>query len=77
MKRIIDICLVVASAPLLLPFFFLVMLMVRLKLGAPVFFTQLRAGQRGASFKMVKFRSMTDERCFGTDQPAPLGAAAD
>ena len=62
MKRFMDILLVVASAPLLLPLFFLVMLIVRFKLGAPVFFTQVRAGQRGASLKMVKFRSMTDER---------------
>jgi len=61
-RRFIDIWLVIASAPLLLPCFFLVMLIVRLKLGKPIFFTQIRAGQRGASFKMFKFRSMTDER---------------
>jgi len=61
-KRFIDFWLVVASTPLLLPLFFLVMLIVRLKLGTPVFFSQVRAGQLGASFKMFKFRTMTDER---------------
>lgn len=62
MKRIFDICLVVAGTPILLPFFLLVIFMVRLKLGAPVFFIQVRAGQFGRPFKMLKFRSMTDER---------------
>jgi lipopolysaccharide/colanic/teichoic acid biosynthesis glycosyltransferase len=35
---------------------------VRRKLGSPVFFTQVRPGLHGAPFKMVKFRTMTDER---------------
>ena len=36
----------------------LVALAVRVKLGAPVFFTQERAGRGGRPFQMVKFRSM-------------------
>lgn len=36
----------------------LVALAVRVKLGAPVFFTQERAGLGGRPFRMVKFRSM-------------------
>ncbi len=35
---------------------------VRRKLGSPVFFTQVRPGLHGRPFKMVKFRTMTDER---------------
>jgi len=35
---------------------------VRRKLGSPVFFTQARPGLYGKPFKMVKFRTMTDER---------------
>ena len=35
---------------------------VRFKLGHPVLFQQQRPGLRGKPFKMVKFRTMTDER---------------
>ncbi len=38
------------------------MLLIRLKLGAPVFFTQTRPGKDGYPFRMFKFRSMTDAR---------------
>lgn len=36
--------------------------MVRLKLGSPVLFRQVRPGLYGRPFMMVKFRTMTDER---------------
>lgn len=36
--------------------------MVRLKLGSPVFFRQVRPGLHGKPFEMVKFRTMTSER---------------
>lgn len=62
MKRCFD--LVLASIGLLilaLPLFVLVCL-VRVKLGFPVFFTQIRPGLIGKPFKMIKLRTMTDER---------------
>lgn len=62
MKRWFD--LVFASVGLLilaLPLFVLVCL-VRIKLGCPVFFTQIRPGLNGKPFKMIKFRTMTDAR---------------
>ena len=62
MKRIFDIVVTVASAPLWLPLAVVVALMVRVKLGAPVLFRQTRPGRGGEPFQMVKFRSMTDER---------------
>lgn len=37
-------------------------LLVRLKLGTPVFFRQRRPGWRGEIFELIKFRTMTDER---------------
>lgn len=37
-------------------------LRVRTKLGSPVLFAQERPGLHGQSFKMVKFRTMTDKR---------------
>jgi lipopolysaccharide/colanic/teichoic acid biosynthesis glycosyltransferase len=35
---------------------------VRRKLGSPVLFSQVRPGLHGRPFRMVKFRTMTDER---------------
>lgn len=62
MKRLFDIT--VASLGLLLLAFPLALLawQVRRKLGSPVFFSQVRPGLNGAPFKMMKFRTMTDER---------------
>lgn len=62
MKRIFD--LVVASAALVvlaIPLLVL-MLLVRVNLGSPVFFRQQRPGLHGVPFEMVKFRTMTELR---------------
>lgn len=40
----------------------LLAILIRLKLGGPVLFSQERPGLGGKAFKMVKFRSMTNER---------------
>ncbi len=61
-KRAFDIvfsaCWLVGFSPLLL----VVAILVRLRLGSPVLFVQARPGLRAKPFRMVKFRSMTDER---------------
>jgi lipopolysaccharide/colanic/teichoic acid biosynthesis glycosyltransferase len=60
-KRLFDIfgsCL--GLLVLALPLIFLVFIL-RLKLGAPVLFRQVRPGLQGRPFTMVKFRTMTDE----------------
>ena len=62
MKRVFDFLLIFLSQPLLLPVFLIVAFMVRIKLGAPIFFTQIRPGKDAKPFKMIKFRTMTDER---------------
>lgn len=61
MKRLFDavtaiFLLLTLSLPLLL-----CALLVRIKLGGPVFFTQVRPGINGEPFRMIKFRSMTDQ----------------
>jgi sugar transferase EpsL len=38
------------------------MCIIRLKIGSPVFFTQVRPGLNGKPFTLYKFRTMTDER---------------
>lgn len=62
MKRIIDMVLVVPILLFLAPVFLLFSLLVRYKLGAPVFFRQIRVGKDGRLFEMVKFRTMIDSR---------------
>lgn len=62
MKRVFDLCAVLlALIGLSLPLLLLAWV-VRLKLGRPVFFRQVRPGLYGQPFEMVKFRTMTDER---------------
>ena len=62
LKRAFDIVFsagwLIGFAPLLL----VVAILVRLKLGSPVLFVQERPGLRAKPFRMVKFRTMTDER---------------
>jgi lipopolysaccharide/colanic/teichoic acid biosynthesis glycosyltransferase len=62
LKRAFDLFLVLLLAPVWSPVLGLVALLVRVKLGSPVFFCQKRPGLHGAIFEMVKFRTMTDAR---------------
>lgn len=62
MKRIFDFAMAMLGLTVLaLPLLILIVL-IRRKLGSPVFFRQVRPGLNGKSFEMVKFRTMTDER---------------
>lgn len=62
MKRTFDLVVALGFLMLCLPFILFIALSVRVKLGTPVFFSQTRPGLNGHLFKMIKFRSMTDER---------------
>lgn len=58
-KRLIDLTLVLLSAPLWLPLLVVLGAIIRLTSpGAPVLFTQQRTGKGGKRFSMYKFRSM-------------------
>ena len=61
-KRIFDLLVVVLSLPLWLPLLAVIAILVRIKLGQPVFFRQPRPGLNERIFKLVKFRTMTDAR---------------
>jgi sugar transferase EpsL len=61
-KRTFDLLVVLLAAPLWVPVVLVVGLLVRTKLGTPVFFRQRRPGRHGRIFEMVKFRTMTDQR---------------
>lgn len=62
LKRIFDLILSLMALILLSPILLIVSLMVRIKLGSPVIFTQKRPGKNEKIFTMYKFRSMTDQR---------------
>ena len=60
-KRFLDVCgallaLIILAIPMAV-----IALMVRVKLGSPVFYTATRIGKDEKPFKMYKFRSMTND----------------
>ena len=60
-KRLIELCLTVPAIILLLPFYALVALIVKLDSPGPAFFTQERVGLNKRVFRMIKFRSMYED----------------
>ncbi|MFD2189710.1 sugar transferase [Pistricoccus aurantiacus] len=60
LKRFFDILVSSTALVFLTPVITVLMIVIRRKLGSPVFFHQVRPGLNGAPFKMVKFRSMLD-----------------
>jgi len=61
-KRPLDFLLATCAFIILSPVLCLTALLVRIKLGSPVFFKQERPGKDEKIFQLVKFRSMTDGR---------------
>lgn len=59
-KRAIDVLVSSIGLLLLFPILVIVAILVRIKLGSPIFFTQNRVGKDGKIFKMIKFRTMLD-----------------
>jgi sugar transferase EpsL len=62
MKRSFDLILVALSSPLWAPLLGLTAALVRIKLGSPILFRQIRPGRGGRPFQLLKFRTMTDPR---------------
>lgn len=60
-KRFLDIVGSAIGLLLLSPLLAVLVILVRSKMGSPVFFTQVRPGLKGEPFKMYKFRTMTNE----------------
>lgn len=61
MKRLFDFSVSLVLMAALFPVFALTALLVRVKLGAPVIFKQMRPGLKGRPFRICKFRSLTNE----------------
>lgn len=62
MRRTIDIVVAAMALVVLLPAMLLLAGLVRLKLGRPVLFRQVRVGQYGREFVILKLRTMRPER---------------
>lgn len=61
-KRPLDIFCALAALIVFGWLYIIVAVLVRIKLGSPVLFTQKRPGKDEKIFKLYKFRSMTDAR---------------
>lgn len=61
-KRPIDILCALAALLVFGWLYILIAVLVRIKLGKPVLFTQDRPGKNERIFKLYKFRTMTDQR---------------
>src|SRR5262249_2081438 len=59
-KRILDLVLMAAAAPFVLPLIGVIALWIRLNSRGPVFYSQTRVGQDGKEFRVWKFRSMVE-----------------
>ena len=61
-KRLLDAFLATGALIVLSPVLLVTAILVHVKLGYPVLFTQDRPGRDGKIFKLYKFRTMTDAR---------------
>lgn len=62
LKRAFDVVATALATPVWLPLLGVVALVVRMRLGSPVFFRQARGGLGGGVIRILKFRTMTEER---------------
>jgi lipopolysaccharide/colanic/teichoic acid biosynthesis glycosyltransferase len=69
-KRAFDVLVAGVALVVAAPAMAILAVVIRIRLGTPVLFRQVRPGLGGVPFELLKFRSMTDER--GADgEPLP------
>ncbi len=61
-KRILDFFISLIAFIILLPFMFVLFVLVRVKLGKPAIYRQNRPGKNEKIFTLYKFRTMTEEK---------------
>lgn len=61
-KRVIDFTVTLIGLICISPILLILCILVRIKLGTPIFFKQQRIGKDEKLFMMIKFRTMTDAR---------------
>jgi sugar transferase EpsL len=62
LKRLFDFLVALLALVVFFPLMLIVAVVVRIGLGGPVLFTQIRPGLAGKPFPVYKFRTMTSER---------------
>ena len=62
LKRILDLLVATAALVALSPLMAAIAVLVRMLLGSPVLFRQVRPGYKARPFTCLKFRTMTDQR---------------
>lgn len=76
MRRVVDVVVAGTLLVVLSPVLAIVALLIRVRLGSPVLFRQVRPGLHGEPFTIVKLRTMSDARYAGepdADRTPPLG----
>ncbi len=61
-KRLFDVVGASLALVVLSPIMVAVAAIVRIQIGSPIFFRQVRPGRNSEPFEIIKFRTMTDER---------------
>lgn len=61
LKRAVDLILIVAALPILIPIFGIIALAIKLEGPGPIFYKAPRVGENGRRFQMYKFRSMVPD----------------
>ena len=62
MKRLLDIILSITMLIVFLPILVIIAIIIMLTMGHPIVFTQKRSGLNDVSFKLYKFRTMSNNR---------------
>ncbi|MEU5852289.1 sugar transferase [Saccharopolyspora shandongensis] len=75
MRRAVDVVVVLLSAILSIPLCLIIGLLVLLTMGRPVLFRQERAGKDGATFQILKFRTMRSATAVRCSDPQRLTRA--
>jgi len=60
-KRLFDLTVTILGLLLIWPLVIILALLVRIKIGTPIFFHQQRPGLNGKAFRIIKFRTMTND----------------
>lgn len=61
-KRAFDLCSSLALLIVISPIFLVLAVLVRVNLGSPIFFRQIRTGKNMKNFSIMKFRTMTNDK---------------
>lgn len=59
-KRSFDFCSALALFIVISPIFIVIAILVRVNMGSPIFFRQVRSGKNEKNFGLIKFRTMTN-----------------